>query len=106
MSGDAVTLKVRVFFAFAAFARAGPLVLNAPTDLPDGMVELVPIDDLLAKGDEVAVVKGDEVAVVTDVVGDARPGRRRCPARGGRRARSRGSNRTVEPVSCARRKAR
>ncbi len=32
---------VRVFMAFA---RAGRLVLNAPTDLPDGMVAMIEID--------------------------------------------------------------
>ena len=46
MSGDSVTSTVRVFMAFA---RAGRLVLDAPTDLPDGtMLTLVPVDDLLA----------------------------------------------------------
>jgi hypothetical protein len=44
VSEDAVLMNVRVFFALA---RGGWLVVNAPTDLPDGtMVELVPVDEI------------------------------------------------------------
>lgn len=65
MSGDSVISTVRVFMAFA---RAGRLVLDAPTDLPDGtMLELVPVDDLLAMPVDDPSAKDSEVAEVADV---------------------------------------
>jgi hypothetical protein len=65
MSGDSVTSTVRVFMAFA---RAGRLVLDAPTDLPDGtMLTLVPVDDLLAMPVDDPSAKDSEVAEVADV---------------------------------------
>ena len=65
MSGDSVTSTVRVFMAFA---RAGRLVLDAPTDLPDGtMLTLLPVDDLLAMPVDDPSAKDSEVAEVADV---------------------------------------
>jgi hypothetical protein len=65
MSGDSVTSTVRVFMAFA---RAGRLVLDAPTDLPDGtMLTLVPVDDLLAMPVDDPSTKDSEVAEVAAV---------------------------------------
>ena len=65
MSGDSVTSTVRVFMAFA---RAGRLVLDAPTDLPDGTtLTLVPVDDLLAMPVDDPSAKDSEVAEVAYV---------------------------------------
>jgi hypothetical protein len=63
--------------ALKAHVRGGRLVLDEPTDLPDGTeVELVPIDDPLGGGDDLDEAERERLhAAIDRGVEDVRAGR-------------------------------